>query len=140
MNLYNQALKKLPRGMTYLDQLTTIGQRMFGDRYVGTFPSDKIPRLKHNQSCILNVDRSTEPGSHWVALYRGKGDTCYVYDSFGRSGITLIPALLDWSTPGRVIDADRDAEQEEHETDCGGRCIAFLYVVYVKGIRKALTI
>ena len=67
MNSYKKELKKLPQGATYLSELTTIGKSTFGHFYHGTYPSDQIPKLKPHQSCILNVDKSNEPGSHcWL--------------------------------------------------------------------------
>ena len=139
MDSYNKKLRKLPRGATYLNELTDIGTTAFGHYYHGTYPSDHIPKLKPYQSCILNVDKSNEPGSHWIALARGSGTECYVYDSFGRRGVSLIPALK-WKTPGRVIDSDRDAEQEIYEANCGARCLAWLHVFYTKGVKVALSI
>ena len=139
MNSYNKRLKKLPQETTYLDQLTEIGKANFGSKYHGTYSSDQIPKLQPHQCCILNLDKSTESGSHWIALARGSGKQCYVYDSFGRRGVTLIPALK-WSVPGRVIDSDRDAKQGVMEVNCGARCIAWLHVFYSEDVKQALTI
>ena len=139
MDLYNQVLATLPQGTTYLEQLNEIGNVLLGARYIGTFASDQIPALENHQSCILNVDRRDEPGSHWIALVRGAGRDCYVYDSFGRAGINLIPDMK-WELPGRIIDADQDAEQGIFEMNCGARCISFLYVFYAQGVEAALSI
>ena len=139
MDSYNKRLKKLPQETTYLDQLTEIGKANFGSKYHGTYSSDQIPKLQPHQCCILNLDKSTESGSHWIALARGSGKQCYVYDSFGRRGVTLIPSLK-WQMPGRVIDSDNDAEQGVTEVNCGARCIAWLHVFYSEGVEQALTI
>ena len=140
MNKYNRLLDDLPKGVTYLKQLERICKKRFGKKFHGVYPSDQIPRLKPNQCCILNLDRTGEPGSHWIALYRSaRGTQSFVYDSFGRRGVTLIPKLK-WTSPGRVIDSDRDPEQLWSENNCGARCIAWLSVVYDQGIHMALTI
>ena len=139
MELYNDILKTLPQGTTYLEQLNEIGNVLLGARYKGTFASDQIPVLEPYQSCILNVDKKSEPGSHWIALIRGAKRECFVYDSFGRSGVDLIPHLK-WEMPGRVIDSDQDAEQGIFEMNCGARCLAWLYVFYSEGSDVALTI
>jgi len=139
MNIYNRKLKTLTQETTYLEQLTELGKANFGDKYHGTYPSDHIPKLEPHQCCILNLDKSTEPGSHWISLARGGGKQCYMYDSFGRRGVTLIPALK-WELPGKVIDSDRDSEQGIMEVNCGARCIAWLYVFYTKGVKRALEI
>ena len=140
MDSYRKNLQKLPKGTTYLTQLNKLGEKYIGaGNFVGTFPSDKIPKLQPGQCCILNVDRSTQPGSHWVAVARGPKSQCYVYDSFGRKGTDLIPNLR-WKFPGKIIDSDRDGEQEIQETNCGARCISWLRVLYEKGIKVALSI
>ena len=139
MDQYLNYLQQLPQGVTNLSQLTKLAERRFGTRFHGTYASDQIPRLSPMQSCILNLDTSSGPGSHWIALVRGKGTQCYVYDSFGRRGVQLIPALA-WHSPGKVIDSDLDPEQGVSESNCGARCIAWLEVFYQHGARIALTI
>ena len=112
---------------TYLDQLDTVCNKLFGKKYRGTFPSDKIPKLNNiKKYCILNLDRSNQAGSHWIALAKD-GDKAYLYDSFGRAGNKIIPNL-EFSGNGKIIDTDRDAEQGILEENCGSRCVAFLRV------------
>lgn len=139
MELYSKKLKSLPQKTTYLNELNRIGKQRFGSKYHGTYASDQIPKLKPMQSCILNLDKGNQPGSHWIAVARGRKNQCYVYDSFGRRGVELIPALR-WKLPGRVVDSDRDIEQAINETNCGARCISWINVFYTQGIKKALTI
>lgn len=138
MDHYNLTLSCLPQGVTYSEQLTRLGTRMFGShRYVGTFAADQIPLLKHHQSCIVNVSKSTSPdgGSHWLALVRGTGKRRYVYDSFARKGSSLIPSLKD------AVNSDlSDFEQTPEEVNCGARCLAWLSVYYRLGVKKALSI
>jgi hypothetical protein len=140
METYNKKLKQLPKSTTYSTDLTALGKKLFGKKYKGTFASDQIPILGPMESCILNVDKSHEPGSHWIALVRGKGQQGYVYDSFGRRGASLIPSLSKMPSGARIIDSDLDAEQTISQLDCGARCLAFLYVFYTRGARVALTI
>lgn len=110
---------------TYLDQLDGIGHKLFGVKFYGTFPSDKIPRLNDlKKYAILNLDSSKEPGSHWVAIAKN-GDDTYIYDSFGRCHTQIIKALV-YSGNGRIINTDLDAEQDVKESNCGARCLAWL--------------
>jgi hypothetical protein len=133
--LYNQKLKDIEdtvmkkNNTTFLKELDGIGNKLFGVRYKGTFPSDKIPRLNDlSPYCILNLDRSDEPGSHWIALVKDvHNDRCLVYDSFGRTHTKIIPNLR-FSGNGRVIDTDKDKEQHPKETNCGQRCLSFLAI------------
>src|SRR5210317_1155645 len=132
--LYKTELKKIESMMkhnktTYSDELHKICKKLFGVKFKGVYPSDKIPKLNDlSPYCILNLDRSTEPGSHWIALVKDdKEDRCLVYDSFGRKNTTIIPHLR-FSGNGRVIDTDRDPEQHPTQTNCGQRCLAFLSI------------
>ena len=92
---------------------------------------------------ILNLDKSTEAGSHWIAVAKideqsgpYDEDTVICYDSFGRDNREIIPDL-GRSGNGTVVDTDRDAEQEITETDCGARSIAWLVVLDKYGVDVA---
>lgn len=132
--LYDHQLKEIENyhtgsGTTYLSEINGAGKKLLGVKFKGVFPSDKIPQLNELAPyCILNLDSSKEPGSHWIALARNdRHDHTMVYDSFGRYNHTIIPKLR-YSGNGRVIDADRDAEQCVMETNCGARSLAFLCI------------
>ncbi len=113
---------------TYLSQLDKTSRSLFGVKFRGVFPSDKIPRLNDLKPyCILNLDKSDEPGSHWVALAKLPTDECLFYDSFGRGYKQIIP-IIDHSGNGRIKNTDEDPEQGLQENNCGARCIAFLMV------------
>lgn len=36
--------------------------------YEGVFPVDQVPKLKRQKIYIVNLDKSYEPGSHWVGI------------------------------------------------------------------------
>ena len=39
----------------------------------GVFPRDKLPDINRRPcGVIVNLDKSGEPGSHWIAIYFGK--------------------------------------------------------------------
>ena len=130
--IYNHILKTEIKPLlgfkaTYLDQLDNVCNKLFGRKYRGTFPSDQIPKLNDvKKYCILNLDRSDQAGSHWIALAKDDNKT-YLYDSFGRAGNKIIPNL-EFSGNGKIIDVDRDAEQGILEENCGARCVGFLCV------------
>ena len=127
---YNKVLKDIITPLTgdkttYLDELDGIGHKMLGVSFKGVYPADKIPRLNDlKKYAILNLDTSKEPGSHWVAIAKDKNQT-YLYDSFGRHNTQIIKEL-SYSGNGRIIDTDRDAEQDFLETNCGARSLAWL--------------
>ena len=114
---------------TYLGELAGAGKKLLGVKFKGVYPSDKIPRLNDLSCyCILNLDSSEEPGSHWIALAKNtEKNHTMVYDSFGRHHMKIIPNLL-YSGNGRVVDTQRDAEQDPKETNCGARCLAWLCI------------
>lgn len=118
-----------------------MGHKLFKGKYVGTYPADMIPNLnQRHRYCILNLDRSDQPGSHWVACgYDTLNDKILVYDSFGRPTSKIIPSLVDKFGPQLEM-VDDDAEQQIHEEDCGARCLAFLYVLDRMGPQFAIHI
>ena len=145
--LYNHYLTKkvyplIGNKTTYLTQILGAGRKLFGVKFKGVFPSDKIPKLNDlNQYCILNLDSSEESGSHWIALakcvYPSKDSI--IYDSFGRDYKKIIPDLK-YTGNGRIRNTDRDSEQKMLETDCGARCLAFLMVFDKHGKDAAMLI
>lgn len=118
------AYRVLGRGTTYNDQLDSYGHYLFGERYHGTYPSDKIPNLTHKQPyAIINNHTSGQPGEHWIAIARDINGSTLVFDSYGRP----IKSLLNDLTPlGRYRETDPDPNQTKEQTDCGSRCMAFL--------------
>ena len=140
---YNQILKNVKKIVggktTYLGQLDRASKSIFGGKFYGVYPADKIPKLNDKKKyCILNLDKSTEPGSHWVALAK-IGKNSIIYDSFGRSYTQIIPELK-YSGNGRIHNTDQDTEQPLTATDCGARCIAWLKFLDVYGAENALKI
>ena len=110
---------------TYLGDLDKICKTLLGKKFYGVYPSDQIPVLTEEAPyAILNLDNSTEPGSHWIAIAK-KGNDTLTYDSFGRSNTEIIPDLKH-SGNGSIIDTDNDTEQKITQLDCGSRCVSWL--------------
>ena len=110
---------------TYSDDLERKGKKIFGSRFIGVFASDQLPNIQNGQMYIANLDRSNEPGSHWIGVY-GKNGKAYVYDSFGRKSKKIIPSIF--SKGSAIKDSEYDAEQMESENNCGLRSIVALYM------------
>lgn len=137
--LYNKYLKEIEElhtkhnSTTYLTELLGHGKKLFGVKFRGVYPSDKIPKLNNLQPyCILNLDKSNETGSHWVALCRNSDGTCIFYDSFGRHHTRII-SNLELSGNGRIVNSEKDKEQRISETNCGQRCLAFIKLLHMWG-------
>lgn len=110
---------------TYSDELDRKCKKLFGKRFLGVYASNELPKLKNKQMYIANLDRSDQPGSHWIAVYKQSG-TNYVYDSFGRPSKRIFKSVF--SKGGAVQDAEYDAEQSDKEENCGLRSVVFLYM------------
>ena len=134
------SVKKLVGGKTtYLQQLDKAGTQLFGSKFHGVYPSDKIPTLNNRTPyAILNLDKSNQSGSHWIAVAKS-GKNIIAYDSFGRSNKHIIPAL-GRGFDGTVIDTDRDVEHDILATDCGARSLGWLVFFDRYGAQNALLI
>lgn len=120
----NEVQKELGTGITSDIQLNKYCT--FLPKFRGTHAWDEQPKLKNLESCIINLDKSNQPGSHWVALYRYKNKT-YIYDSFDRKISNF-----------RRVDIDKAVMQKSRELDCGQRCVAFLALVESIGLNETL--
>lgn len=143
---YNHYLDRLYRVIgnktTYLDELDRAGKKLLGVKFKGVYPSDRIPKLNDlSPYCILNLDKSNEQGSHWIAMAKvpyPSVDTI-IYDSFGRNYRRIIPHI-QYSGNGSIKNTQLDAEQNITQTDCGARSLAFLLLFDSHGVDTALLI
>ena len=137
-HLYNKILNEIVipivgKEETNSQELYDISTTLLKDKFKGVFASDQITRLTILKPyAIVNVDKSNQPGTHWLAMARVRNKT-YVYDSFGRDVKTLIPSL---SHTVKNIDTS-DAEQLVTQNSCGARCIAFLLLLDLFGVKYA---
>jgi hypothetical protein len=72
--------------MTSAEQIETYLKEHKAQRFLGCFASDKLPENPPvNSSLIANIDPSTKPGSHWIALLHLNSATqaAYFFDSYG---------------------------------------------------------
>jgi hypothetical protein len=143
-DIYDRILEKVEKHLlgdqiTFLTELDRVCKKLFGKKYSGTFPSDMIPKLTLEVPyAIINLDKTGSPGSHWVALARGRGGVG-VYDSFGRTSRKILPSVYN-SNNGKILDSDYDSEQHVSEDNCGARCCAWLIFVDRYGLDRALLI
>ena len=144
--MYEKILKKIEskhgNGTTTNHQLDRIGKGLFGKKYIGTFPSDKIPVLQPGTYCIANLDNSSQKGSHWIAIIKVNKKTSVVYDSFGRKTYKIIPSLLQ-SGNGVILETENDREQDLNgkvEDNCGQRCMASIKVYEKLGMKGLMHI
>lgn len=134
----DQIVKILGNRSTFLYELKNLCIELFGTKFHGVYTADNLPHLtKKVPYAIINLDKTGEPGSHWVATALYKKDNLLMYDSFGRKTPDIIPEVAE---KYNYVDTDYDPEQDEKEYNCGQRCIAWLLVFdnYGYGIAKLI--
>jgi hypothetical protein len=139
--IYNLALKDIVKmvgknSTTYSDELEKVGKKLLGNRFVGVYAADEVPKMKNGDMAIANLDKRNMPGSHWISIAKQDGKL-HVYDSFGRKSAKIIPDIMG---KGAVLDADYDAEQDVKEDNCGQRSLAWLFVFQQFGKKLAMLI
>lgn len=92
---------------------------------LGVFPIDLVPPVIYKPaSLVINLDPSSEPGSHWVCLYIDKKGRCDYFDSYGREPNSLLKKYIF-----------QNSVQSKHNTNCvqriltstcGQMCVYFL--------------
>ena len=118
-------------------QLDRLCNELFGSKFYGVYPSDKIPNLNfHKKYCILNLDKSNQPGSHWVACVLDSNDDIYVFDTYDRIIRKILPIIYKVKHH-RILSGNRSVLQKIDGEDCGQRCIAWLLLVDRYGIDVA---
>lgn len=141
--LYNVVEPLIGNTTTYGSDLEKLAKSLFGIKFLGVFPSDKIPKIKSGYYAIVNLDEADLKGSHWVAIVGNGGSRVLVYDSFGRDARSLLPAysknvdLIGTDLHGSKKHReklkthgvlDTDAEQSPDQKNCGARVITALII------------
>ena len=96
----------------------------------GVFMRDTLPDTPHDKECgVVNFNKSSEPGSHWVAYYKD-GDERIYFDSFGQVAPTEIQKYLKSEEEFRnnkpVIQRNTDIVQKVNTKICGQLCVYVL--------------
>lgn len=105
--------------------MNIIGHSIFGNYYLGTYPSDLIiDPEKHGECSIVNIDSSRGKGIHWLAIYNDCGDT-YVFDTYNRDYKTLSPYFKN----KKWIQPEHEIFESVYGSDCGQQCLSFLVCV-----------
>lgn len=108
---------------------------------MGCFPTDKIPPCRHHPcSMVINYDDSTEPGSHWIAIYAPMKEVAFFFDSLGLDGTEEIQSYLRTYYP-TVHRFYRNIQKPTSKV-CGQYAIFFIHMAAlgytVHGIRRIL--
>src|SRR5271156_72479 len=96
--------------------------------FLGVFAIDKVPRTVDrkagNVKLIINLDPSTKPGSHWVAIWRRNGKSFY-FDSFGRLPPNILKHWMMQNSDSWSYNTIR-MQSPKDKTACGYLCLSFL--------------
>lgn len=129
MDYYRKKLhtiqRRMGRGSTSTSQLNKEGRKMFGSKWAGAWPADKIPKMGKGSVAMVNLDPSGKPGTHWLGMYQG--DKLWVYDSFGRPIKNILPQVYHGHGPVKTTKAG--AEQKVFEKNCGQRALGVLEIM-----------
>ena len=97
------------------------------DEYIGTFPRDKLPKIKKYPSAlILNTDPSHKPGQHWVAIYINKNGFGEYFDPYGLEPLwDDFKIFLDENCPNGWT-YNNITIQAINSINCGQFCYTFI--------------
>ena len=93
----------------------------------GVFASDIIPDLRENEGIIVNLDSSTEPGSHWIAFFVMDSQTLEMFDSYGNSPQFYGNRFENFISKYSTIHWNSTMFQSPTSNVCGAYCIYFIY-------------
>ena len=89
---------------------------------------DTLPQTPNTNECgIVNFNKSSEPGSHWVAYYK-IGDLRIYFDSFGQVTLYEVQKYLKKKREEgkKVIQRNTDIVQQPNTSICGHLCLYIL--------------
>lgn len=91
--------------------------------FIGVFMIDNIPKYPNKyESAILNLEPSSEEGSHWVC-YVKKNNVVNYFDSFGN--LRPPPQLVRYMSGSKIF-YNRDRYQKWNTPFCGHLCLQYL--------------
>jgi len=91
---------------------------------------DHINRRKDN-AIIINLDTTDQPGSHWVAVYKKRGDRkAYYFDSFGMAPFPEVLYFIKNILKAKTFHSMDMDLQEEESSLCGYYAIAWILSKY----------
>lgn len=95
------------------------------EKFLGVFSSDTIPLkpFKRPSGCVVNLDKSHDVGSHWIATYFPETGPSEYYCSYGLA--PHIKRIL--SCLGTPYKYNSTQIQGLLSTVCGQHCLFFIY-------------
>ncbi len=114
-----------------MDTLQIIKYMRKFSKFKGVYPRDMLPSsLSSDRGLVINTDKSTEPGEHWVAIYKYKNGSTVYFDSFGLPPLHIeILQFLNKIAPLGWYH-NTITFQSAYQDSCGLHCIFFLTCMF----------
>jgi len=123
-------------GGLYDDQIENVMDQYKKEGFKGVYAIDEISKIpvSDKMGVVLNLDKSNQPGSHWVALYIDADDDQSVeyYDSYGEdppeSLMKDLKELVNKINPSTYLKfkVNKIKQQSETSDNCGVFAMKFL--------------
>lgn len=103
---------------------------ILSEQVVGIFSADKIPKnvVSFPSGLIINSDKSSGPGKHWLAMYLKSEFEIEFFDSYGYPisyYFKQIPDIIKWSYSSKI--RHNVKRLQSYDTNvCGHYCIYYL--------------
>jgi len=94
--------------------------------YQGVFSADAIPVLPPNSAAVVNRDDSSQPGSHWMAIYIDENGNLEFFDSYGQSPFFYGKLIQDYVSKYSNVIWNSVTFQSITSNVCGHYCIYFI--------------
>ena len=94
--------------------------------FKGTWPCDAIPAIAPREGVVVNTDAHSQPGEHWVAIYRPLNGPVEYFDSFGLPPLVTETINYLQRTSSRGWTYSMTPIQDATTDSCGHHCINFL--------------
>ena len=89
--------------------------------YIGTFSKNNVPKLKNNESTIVNLANSNDVGTHWISM-KLVDKKLFYFDSYA---IAFIPDIIKQYPNSRII-TNISRRQSNSSNEC--RKCALMFV------------
>ena len=91
------------------------------NKFGGVYSRDTLPKSIKSKFYIVNLDESSNEGTHWVCVYNCDHQVCYYFDSFGVDPSDEILKFMKQSKKKILMSTYRI--QELGSIMCGYYCI-----------------
>ena len=128
---------KLPLHTLTSADVTYLANKLKISSFVGCFMKDQLKaRPGKVESGILNLENSSEDGSHWVAWYKNANDR-YYFDSYGmpppKELLNYLKTTNEIRQKSKVVKQSSVEVQQDTSYECGALCLYVLFHI-TKGV------